>query len=422
MTTAGAAVGEPFPTTQHRGFDARLLGWIWGLWIGLFPILDFIFRPSLSRTGNNFEQVRVAAPQLAFALVSLALSSSLIAAFGAARLGLDFRRAKLFAPIAALFCIIIPLSLLPTSDSQNIIYVVLVFNLFISLMFSISTNLNADAMLRSMFVSVALAHCFILIVVLIDADYSWGRLYGHNAANYWGFLSQTALIATIAMRGWILRLGVVVLALVIIYLTQSRGSMVAAAAGLSAAFVLYAWQSRARVWLWLSAAIALVMVAVLGFNFITDDLLRLSDPGRGIGSGASGRANVWRESFDLFANHPWLGVGYRQHEQYLTSEANAHDAYLGMLADTGVLGLMAYLIFLFGGLARSVVRQLSRPTPSNLATVAFLTAFVVNGLFERSALNTGNAYCQMMALLAAWAWRTDPAPRTIATPSPGRTI
>ncbi len=411
MTTVGVAVGAPVHTTLQRGFNARLMGWLWGIWIGLFPILDFTFRPPLRIIGNNFDQVRVAVPQLAFALVSLALSASLIAAFGAARFGVDFRRAKLLAVIAALFCVIVPLSLLSTTDSQNLVFVVLIFNLFISLILSVSTNVEADTTLRSMFVSLALAHCFILIVVLIDADYHWGRLYGRNAANYWGFLSQSAIIATIAMRGWILRVGVIGLALVIIYLTQSRGSMLAVAAGLSVAFILYSLRSRARIWLWLSAALAVSIMALLGLNFVADDLLRLSDPGRGLGSGASGRASVWRESFELFANHPWLGVGYRQHEQYLTSEANAHDAYLAMLADTGVLGFLAYLLFLFGGLIRSVLRQLANPSPSTLATVAFLTAFAVNGLFERSALNTGNAYCQTMALLAAWAWRTDPTTR-----------
>ena len=193
----------------------------------------------------------------------------------------------------------------------------------------------------------------------------------------------------------------------VLYFTQSRGSMVAAAAGLAVAFFIYAMNSRLRIWLWLSAALGLLVIAVLGADFITNDLLMLSDPGRGVGSGVSGRASAWRESWDLFASHPWLGVGYRQHERFLVTEASAHNAYLAMLADMGVVGLLAYLLFVFGGLWRAVTRAIREPSPTALASAAFLSAFVVNGMVERAALDSGTAYGQLMVVVAAWAWRLE---------------
>jgi O-antigen ligase len=401
-TLANDAVQRP---TLANDAKARLLGRLWGVWLGLFPALDFIFRPPLSRDINNFDQVRNAAPQLAFALVSLALSGALISTFGAATFGIDLKRAKYFAFPALLLCLSVPLSYLPLSDTSIIVYIILIYNLFAYNAVSISTNVDRDALLAATLSTVAVAHALMMIAVLIDHDYSWGRLYGRNAPNYWGFVAQTVICATIAMRGRYLRLALIGLSLAVMYLTQSRGSMVAVVTGLSVVLVLFSLRSRARIWVWLAVGLAIVAIVAVGSNFVADDLLQLSAPGRGLGSGVSGRANVWRETWELFSNHPWFGVGYRQHEQYLTSEASAHNAYLATLADTGVVGFFGFAVFLFGGLWRLIGRQLVQPSRTTLASIAFLTAFAVNGLFERSALNTGNAYCQVMVMLTAWAWR-----------------
>ena len=220
-------------------------------------------------------------------------------------------------------------------------------------------------------------------------------------------VAQTAIVVSIAMRGWVLRAGVIAISAAILYFTQSRGSMVAAAAGLSVAFFIYAMNSRLRIWLWLSGALGLLVIGVLGADFITNDLLMLSDPGRGFGSGVSGRASAWRESWDLFTSHPWLGVGYRQHEKFLASEASAHNAYLAMLADMGVAGFVSYTFLVFGALWLAVRRAARLPDRANLACAAFLSAFVINGLVERQALDTGATYSQLMIIVAAWAWRQD---------------
>jgi O-antigen ligase len=416
MLTSAPSIDAVQRPTLANDAKARLLGGLWGVWLGLFPALDFIFRPSLSRNINDFNQVRNAVPQLAFALVSLALSGAVIAALGAASFGVDFKRAKYFALPALLLCLSVPLSYLPLNDTKVIVYIILIYNLFAYHAVSISTNLDRDTLLAATFSTLAVAHALMLIAVLIDHDYSWGRLFGRNAPNYWGFVAQTIICATIAMRGRYLRLALVGLSASVLYLTQSRGSMVAILAGVALVLVLYSLRSRARIWLWLSVALGVVIVVGVGGNFVADDLLQLSVQGRGLDSGVSGRANVWRETWELFSNHPWFGVGYRQHEQYLTSEASAHNAYLATLADTGVVGFIGFAVFLFGGLWRLIARQLVQPSRTTLASIAFLTAFAVNGLFERSALNTGNAYCQVMVLVAAWAWRyqSPPLPRRAA--------
>jgi O-antigen ligase len=296
------------------------------------------------------------------------------------------------------------------TDPQAIVYVVLVYTVMIACLISVATNVDGDVMLRSLMATVAVTQGLMLIWVLKDHDYSWGRLFGRVQPNYWGQVAQAAILAAIAMRGVILRAGVVGVSLFVLYATQSRGSMVAMAVGLLLAFILFTATSRWRAQLWVAAVIGAVFVGLMGSGFIANDLFKVSDPLRGAGSGMTGRAAAWSETMDLIANHPWVGVGYRQHEKFLTTEVSAHNAYLATTADTGVFGLFAYMLFLGGGLWRSCLKALRRPSPASLACAAYLIGFMVDGLFERSALNTGNAFCQLMILVAAWAWRQDDLP------------
>jgi len=407
MSTTAQVTEQKSAPTVLPALNARVLGCFYGVWLGLFPVVDFLLRPPIDRTSLLFDQVRNAAPQLALALFTVALAGLAVPAVGAAVFGLDFRRAKYLALPAFMLCLCVPLSLIAPNDLQNIVYVILVYSQFLCAIVAVSTNVDRRPLLEGLFATLAIVHTLTLVAVLIDHDFVWGRLFGRNSSNYWGMVAQTVLLASIAMRGWVLRSGVIAIAMAILFFTQSRGSMVAAAAGLSVAFFIYAMNSRLRIWLWLSAALGLLVVGVLGADFITNDLLMLSDPGRGFGSGVSGRASAWRESWDLFTSHPWLGVGYRQHERFLTTEASAHNAYLAMAADMGVAGFLTYSLFVFGGLWLAIGRAMREPSRTALASVAFLSAFVVNGLVERAALDTGTAYSQLMVVIAAWAWRQD---------------
>lgn len=386
---------------------SRWIGRLWGIWLVLFSLASFTLRPPPIRDTINFDQFRDPGPKLAAALLILALASVVPALWSAMILGLDFRRAKFFAPAVFIMCVSIPISFLALSDPKLMVYLILVYTMIGCAVISISTNADQEVMLGSLFVTVAWTQTLMMVWVLKDHDYSWGRLFGRVQPNYWGAVAQLVIIGSVAMRGWVLRAGAVAISLVILYETQSRGSEVAVAAGMVVAFVLYTLRSRWRAVLWLGAALGLVFVLLLGSNFILNDLMKADDPARGAGSGLTGRASAWAETMTLITNHPWVGVGYRQHEQYLTTEASAHNAYLATLADTGVIGFFGYMLFLVGGLWRAVLKALDRPSGAALASAAFLAAFLVNGMFERTALNTGNSYSLLMILVAAWAWRKD---------------
>lgn len=69
------------------------------------------------------------------------------------------------------------------------------------------------------------------------------------------------------------------------------------------------------------------------------------------------RQGLWKANFEMFKDHPWLGVGYGQNlprlqEYYQKVDVerawggHAHNNYLQMLSTTGLLGFLCYMIFM----------------------------------------------------------------------------
>jgi O-antigen ligase len=413
----------------RRGFMGAFAGVINGPWvfgaatgaiISLFSLMDFLFRPVIvGRAG--FDEMRVASPTLAFALTLVALASCAPMIIAGCVFGVDFRRVKSLSVVSLFICLSIPISFLTVTDASAFRYIPLVYFIFASLVFGAAANMDPEAFLRGFGLGLILVQVAIFIAVMIDHDVQWGRLFGRNSANYWGMAAQCVVIGCVVVRGRLLQIATLALCGVIIVWTQSRGSMIALGLALPVGFALYAITSRRRIWSSLILSACLVVGIIFGLEFFADQILLLSDHARGLGSGFTGRTSAWLETFNLFTAHPLFGVGYRQHEQYLTSAASAHNAYLATLADTGIVGFLGYLALVFGALAKSVLKVFSNPSAGRIMIATFLTAYAANGIFERSALNIGNTYSMMMIVLCAWAWRDDAETRRYwPTPQPWR--
>ena len=127
------------------------------------------------------------------------------------------------------------------------------------------------------------------------------------------------------------------------------------------------------------------------------DLLKLDDPYRGIGNGATGRDELWRCAFDLWWNHPLFGVGFRMHEAFMPVSYSAHNAYIAMLADTGLFGFLWYMALLIT--AWVGMFRLSDPRTRRLA-IGLIASYTIVGLFERRAINGANPM-SLMFLMAS---------------------
>lgn len=250
---------------------------------------------------------------------------------------------------------------------------------------------------------------FALVIAIGMNEYNWGRLASRAGPTYWGMVALMAFSMAPAIRRRALRAGVVVVACAAFVLCSARGGMVASAmaALVWVAITLRVAPSRQRGWI-IAVIMGGLVVSPVTLAWIGDHLLELSDARRGIGSGATGRAAAWAQAWQLFVDHPWLGVGYRQHEHYITAATSAHQAYLAVLAELGVIGFALYLILLLGALANAVIRATREPISRiSFALASFFTAYLVIGFTENLALATGLAMPVAMMLLSPIAWSRD---------------
>lgn len=143
---------------------------------------------------------------------------------------------------------------------------------------------------------------------------------------------------------------------------QSRGALIALVVATLLA-VLLAPRLRRRI-LGLMA-IAAVAVGVL-LTIRPDALLRIID----VGGGTSGRSDVWSVTWRVFTSHPLFGVGLGNLQTFeprfvlqpgsinriqfvADTPYLAHNTYLQLLAETGVVGLAAFILVVVTSLRAS---------------------------------------------------------------------
>lgn len=384
----------------------KLLGVLWGILFTLYPVGDYFLRPKFVPIGvfSEFKTRETPALLSATFIIVIALTG-VLAVLGAARLQFDLRRSQMFGAVLLPLALIMPLSLFHGAPTSAIVYIVLISYVFLAAYIFTSTTASSD-LFKTLLVTAVLGHSIMLVVALIDGGYSWGRLAARAGPNYWGMIATITATCAIVLRPVWLKLLVVLLAVTILLLTSSRGAMlsIALAWSLMLMLVLVVATPAKKVMLVTSAVGGFLVVLVGAGSYILDDVLKVSDPSRGVGSGGTGRVEAWIETLQLIVHNPFLGVGYRQHERMISAASSAHNAYLATAAETGLIGLVAYLALVLGATYLLAKRFLRRPSSVDLAAFGFMISFLVSGMVERQALNTGNSYSMLMLFVAGWAF------------------
>lgn len=194
--------------------------------------------------------------------------------------------------------------------------------------------------------------------------------------------------------------------------SAARGAFAATVAGLLA---LAAWGRGKRRGL----ALAIVALAIGCAGAWLWPLLaqRLLTP---TPAGTPGRAAMWQVAIDLWREHPVLGAGPGMFRRLAAERldvsryrpAHAHSTPLHLLAETGLLGLAAFValwVRFFGALRRGEGAGVAAPPPFAAAGGIAVAAFLAMGLVEH---NFGDAEVVMLAFflagVALGAWRTEP--------------
>jgi len=173
------------------------------------------------------------------------------------------------------------------------------------------------------------------------------------------------------------------LMLLFVALTQSRGPILGAAAGV---LVLILW-SEWRFWI-LPALIGLPAAV-----WLIDGAVRIGGLDRALHDivigpltqrGTSFRPEIWRASLARIAQHPWIGHGVGGRLEY-KSFTFPHDLYLSLLFYSGAAGLALFVgcvVLLLGGVLR-------RPGPERSLLVALWANMLVSGLTDYGQIIKG---------------------------------
>ena len=129
------------------------------------------------------------------------------------------------------------------------------------------------------------------------------------------------------------------------------------------------------------------------------------------------RMAYWFGGIHMAEDHPWQGVGLGNYgaqydtkyfiSPFMTSQVHAHNYYIHITAETGVIGLTAYLLLIGGVLATGVgaVRRTAHDPFARalaLGAVGIVVAVAMHNLFEDlHVLSLGVHLSAVWALLAA---------------------
>ena len=183
---------------------------------------------------------------------------------------------------------------------------------------------------------------------------------------------------------------------------SSRGGLIAAAAATGATYVLASLKDRKlRRRLALLTLVSVVAAAFYldeAFEFLVD-LLQLNSEHRGVGTGLTGRTDLWAYIVDQFwtARVPLLwGGGFRN--EWING-ITVDNSYLVILAEAGVLGLVLWVGRALLLIKRSVRSITIRPETPDLVVCAVLLFSVAEAVVNRQFLAIGNPASLLVLML-----------------------
>lgn len=233
-----------------------------------------------------------------------------------------------------------------------------------------------------------------LLLLIVAYGFPSGRSIGGTHSNMNGAVAAIGLLACVIARG---RMNVLefVFAFTICMLVQSRGAIILVAGFASFWFVLSAF-ARTELEQGTTRRFALVIVALLGFlaifgGVVTDTLFplldntfALTDVRRGLGSGFTGRVELWGPAISYGVDHPFSGQPY----WYQGFEAIGHNGYISVIYQYGIVPAVLIFILMALRVFMLVVAAIRRPEDTVLrAVVAFILAASVYSIFEFWMLN-----------------------------------
>ena len=252
-------------------------------------------------------------------------------------------------------------SLDPSTSARGFVTYTEIFGLLLILWDLCETETDVKTCLQA-YVLGAYITCFSLLVTFFTAPPQ--RFPGHHRFQALGFETDgiALILAIAAPAAWylaaspgsrrppavrMLNYAYVPIALFALILTGTRGATIASIP--TVIFVLWSLRrartgTRVIAWAALLAAIAVVVwVAPREQLSRIGTATTITESG---GGALSGRLGIWNESIDAFLERPLTGAGLDGHRAAIPTGKEAHNTYVSVLAETGIVGfvLLANLI------------------------------------------------------------------------------
>lgn len=167
--------------------------------------------------------------------------------------------------------------------------------------------------------------------------------------NWWGEMAFGFVLCALSIRLIKVRIAFIGYGLLIMYIVQSRGAMLAALVSILTFWILglrpFGKTAMKRsLYALVGSVIVLFFVFIMDWlpniiAFVEERVLLLYNPYRGLGTGFTGRLSQWQEGMSVFIENPILGNGFDT-LQYI------HNGFLRFAAEGGVIlfGVMTFMI------------------------------------------------------------------------------
>lgn len=237
----------------------------------------------------------------------------------------------------------------------------------------------------------------IALVAFALYDYTPGVRLGNGKdilnPNTVGMVTMSVILSATAIRRMFKRYAIMIPAAIVLILTDSRASTVAALGGLFIIFLMRLKSARSRQKAIIFAMVAMVLAVAVFFSGVLENALvsyfAIHNKYRGLGTGFTGRFIVWRVAWNLFLENPILGIGFRALDHVV--KVTAHNGYLTLLAEIGLPGSVSVAYLVFAGimsLQKDARDDRLRPVLSVLAGLSI--GYLMLAMFERYLFNVGN--------------------------------
>lgn len=139
--------------------------------------------------------------------------------------------------------------------------------------------------------------------------------------------------------------------LITVFYTASRGSFLSMSIGCALVALYYFFDRKIpfarRAIILVVGIVVFYAVFIYAIRELDDQMNRILDFSEGADNG---RFGLWRRAIDVFSYHPLFGVGHGGY--YRLTGMATHNTYLAILCETGLVGSLCFLIFLFAVLKK----------------------------------------------------------------------